>query len=72
MKAFYAPLLPDALPVLDFEQEKCLDPDKRYAWQIRRRFADDFVGGGLALARQRQEAAHPIDCIERQIAYTAY
>lgn len=72
MKAFYAPLLPDALPVLDFEQEKCLDPDKRYAWQIRRRFADDFVGGGLALARQRQEAANPIDCIERQIAYTAY
>lgn len=57
MKAFFAPLLPDALPVLDFEREKCLDPDKRYAWQIRRRFAEDFVGGGLALARQKQQQA---------------
>ena len=58
MKSFFAPLLPDALPVLDFEREKCLDPEKRYAWQIRRRFAEDFVGAGLELARQRQEAAH--------------
>lgn len=58
MKAFYTPLLPEALPVLDFEREKCIDPEKRYAWIIRRQYAEDFVGGGLALARRRQEEAH--------------
>lgn len=43
--------------VLSFEEEKLLDPEKRYAWRIRREFADGFVEKGLLLAKQRQEEA---------------
>ena len=43
--------------VLDFEREKFVDAENRYAWKIRREFDGGFVKKGLALARQRQEDA---------------
>ncbi|MGN0974622.1 MAG: hypothetical protein ACI4OL_01375 [Gemmiger sp.] len=58
MRDFYRDLLPDLLPVLDFERQKFIDPETRYAWIIRREYAGDFVAKGLAMARRNQENAH--------------
>ncbi len=57
MRDFYRGFPEDVVEILDFEEEKFSDPDKRYAWQIRRLFADGYVQKGLALARLRQEEA---------------
>ncbi len=57
MREFYADFPRETRDVLDFEEEKFTDPEKRYAWQIRRRFEGDFLGRGLALARARQREA---------------
>ena len=43
--------------VLDFQREKFVDGDNRYAWKIRRTFDGGFVKKGMELARQRQEEA---------------
>ena len=57
MKAFFKGYPEEIQQVLSFEEEKLLDPEKRYAWRIRREFADGFVEKGLLLAKQRQEEA---------------
>ena len=57
MREFYQGFPQDVQDILDFEDEKFIDPDKRYAWQIRRQFADGFVENGLALAEARQREA---------------
>ena len=59
MRDFYRGFPREVWDILDFEEEKFSDPDKRYAWQIRRQFADGFVKKGLQLAEERQsEAIH--------------
>ena len=57
MREFYQNFPKEIQEVLDFEEEKFIDPEKRYAWIIRKQFADNFVEQGLELARQRQEEA---------------
>ena len=57
MRAFYQGFPQAVQAVLDFEDEKLIDPEKRYAWQIRRQYAGAFVQKGLALAEQRQREA---------------
>lgn len=57
MKAFFKGYPEEIQQVLSFEEEKLLDPEKRYAWRIRREFADGFVEKGLLLAKQLQEEA---------------
>lgn len=59
MDAFFAGLDAPAWVgrVLRFQQEKLIDPENRYAWQVRRRFAGGFVQKGLVLARQWQNRA---------------
>ena len=57
MKEFYQGFPQEVQEVLDFENEKFIDPEKRYAWQIRREYADAFVSKGLLLAEQRQKEA---------------
>ncbi len=57
MREFYADASGDILEVLDFEEEKFIDPENRYAWKIRKLFADGFVKNGLLLAKERQEEA---------------
>lgn len=57
MRAFYADFPQAVLDVLDFEEEKFTDPEKRYAWQIRHQFGEDFLGRALALAETRQREA---------------
>ncbi len=57
LRAFYKDFPDDVQAILDFEEQKFIDPEKRYAWQIRTRFADGFVRKGLALAEMRQREA---------------
>ena len=55
MREFYRDFPADVLEVLDFETEKFLDAEKRYAWMIRKEFSDGYVRKGLELAKKRQE-----------------
>lgn len=57
MREFYQGYPNEIQEVLDFEEEKFIDPEKRYAWIIRNTFADNYVEKGLQLARQRQKEA---------------
>lgn len=57
MRDFYRDYPAWVREILDFEEEKFIDGEKRYAWQIRREFQGGFVKKGLALARKRQEVA---------------
>ena len=54
MKEFYQGLKMDEVQdILDFEYEKFVDPEKRYAWQVRKQYQDNYVEKGLELARKR-------------------
>ena len=57
MEAFYRDFPEEVRAVLDFQREKFVDAENRYAWKIRHTFAGGFVKKGLELTRQRQEAA---------------
>ena len=57
MKAFYRDFPQDVQSVLDFELEKFVTPEKRYAWQVRRLFTNSFVTKGMILAEQKQQEA---------------
>lgn len=56
MREFYKDASEEITAVLDFEEQKFIDPETRYAWKIRRMFEDGFVKGGLELAKKYQEA----------------
>lgn len=58
MKEFYRDFPGEIQEILDFEEAKFVDGDNRYAWKIRKAFADGYAKKGLALARQRQEEAN--------------
>ena len=57
MEEFYRDFPESVQKVMDFEREKFIDGDNRYAWKIRREFDGGFVKKGMELARQRQEEA---------------
>ena len=38
--------------VLQYQSDKFEDPEKRYAWQLRREYSGGFVEKGLELARK--------------------
>lgn len=57
MREFYRDFPQEVLDILDFEEEKFTDPEKRCAWRIRRESANRFVQKGLALAGARQREA---------------
>jgi len=37
---------------LAYQREKVENREKRYAWQIRERFSENYVGLGMALAKE--------------------
>lgn len=57
MRDFYADASEDVKAVLDFEEQKFINPENRYAWKIRSLFADGFVKNGLIVAKKMQEEA---------------
>lgn len=60
MREFFGDATQEIKDVLDFEEQKFIDPETRYAWKIRRQFADGYVKGGLELARKYQEEAERV------------
>ncbi len=54
MKEFYQDFPGDVAEILAFEEEKFIDPEKRYAWQLRREYGEHFVEKGLQLAKKYQ------------------
>lgn len=58
MREFYHDFPDEIHKILDFEEAKFIDGDNRYAWKIRKQFADGYAQKGLALAKQRQEEAN--------------
>lgn len=57
MAEFYWDFPDPVREVLEFQRNKFLDADNRYAWQIRRIYGGGFVKKGMELARRRQEEA---------------
>ena len=58
MKEFYQGYPAEVHEILDFQMAKFTDPDNnRYAWKVRREYADEFVKKGLELAKHRAEEA---------------
>ncbi|MGN0315017.1 MAG: hypothetical protein ACI4EG_09550 [Fusicatenibacter sp.] len=57
MREFYQDFPGEIQEVLDFEDAKFEDPENRYAWKIRRQYAEGFLSKGLQLAEQRQQEA---------------
>jgi glutamate--cysteine ligase len=57
LREFYKEYPKEVIDILDFEEEKIDDTDKRYAWIIRKEYAKDFVKSGIVLAKARQEEA---------------
>lgn len=55
MEAFYESFPEEIRDCISFEKQKFLDPDTRYAWQIRKKYGDAFVKKGIELAKARQE-----------------
>lgn len=55
IKAFYQDASDEIKDVIAFEEMKCIDPETRYAWIIRKQFAYQFVEQGLYLAKQKQK-----------------
>ena len=54
MKSFFQDFPGNVLKILDFEEEKFINPQKRYAYQVKEIYGKDFVKKGIMLARQRQ------------------
>lgn len=52
MESFYADFSENVQNVLKFEKEKILIPEKRYAWIIRRQFAENFVEKGIKMSEE--------------------
>lgn len=55
MKEFFEDFGDELMNVLAFEEEKLINPEKRYAWQIRRQYGEKFALKGLQLAMERAE-----------------
>ncbi len=55
MENFYADFPEKIQDILQFEKEKILIPEKRYAWIIRKQFADDFVKKGIKMSEENIE-----------------
>lgn len=55
MKVFYQELGLPVQDVLEFEHEKFIDAENRYAWKIRKQFQNGYVKKALKLAKERQE-----------------
>lgn len=55
MKAFYQELKLPVQDILDYEYQKFVDAENRYAWKIRKQFQNGYVKKALAYTRERQE-----------------
>ena len=47
--------LKEVFEILDFEENKFIDPESRYAWKVRKEFEEDYVKKGLLYAKVKQD-----------------
>ncbi len=52
MERFYTGACDEKCAVLAFEKEKLLNPHKRYAWQVKELFSNNYAEKGIALAKE--------------------
>ena len=57
MKEFYKEFSEDIKEILDFEEAKLIDNEKRYAWKVKQDYSGDFVKKGISLAAEMQKEA---------------
>ncbi|MDO4465729.1 MAG: hypothetical protein Q4C49_01830 [Bacillota bacterium] len=57
LREFYQGFPQEIQDILDYEEAKFINPELRYAWQVRKLYSDGFVSGGLELAKKYQEMA---------------
>ncbi len=57
MDEFFAGI-PQARPILEYQMHKLLAEENRYACRVRSTYGENYIEGGLRLARQIQEAFH--------------
>ena len=55
MKEFFEGFDAELKDILEFEEEKLIDPEKRYSWQIRQKYGKNYSLKGLQLAKERIE-----------------
>lgn len=55
MREFYRGFPKSVTDVLDFEELKFIEPENRYAWQLRKKYEDGFVKTELQHAKQLRE-----------------
>ena len=53
MKRFFADYPASVTEVLDYEYDKFIDGSKRYAWQVRTEYGEDFVEKGMEMIQGR-------------------
>jgi len=57
MRDFYDGFPEEITEILDYEEQKFIDPETRYAWRFRREYEENFTDLGLETARAQQRAA---------------
>ena len=55
MKEFYSDYPEWIMEILEYQENKFIMPDERYAWKIRNQYRDNFVQKGIELAKQLQQ-----------------
>lgn len=55
MREFYQDFPQWITDILDYEEQKFIDPETRYAWILRKQYADGFVKLGLETAKQQKK-----------------
>ena len=41
--------------VVDYEENKFINPEERYAWKVRNQYGQEYVKKGLVLAKELQD-----------------
>ena len=52
MKEFYSDYPKWIMDILEYEENKFINPEERYAWKVRNQYGQEYVKKGLALAKE--------------------
>ena len=54
MKEFYSDYPKWIMDILEYEENKFINPEERYAWKVRNQYGQEYVKKGLVLAKELQ------------------
>lgn len=55
MKEFYSDYPKWIMDILEYEENKFINPEERYAWKVRNQYGQEYVKKGLVLAKELQD-----------------